>query len=136
MKEYVGDNLPPPIPAELDDASKDIIGAAIEVHRHLGPGLMESIYEQALTYELELRGMVVHRQVPVAVMYKDISIEGQRLDILVEPGIIVELKAVERLLPLHEAQLISYLKSTGYRLGLLINFNHELLKHGIKRIVN
>ena len=70
MKEYVGDNLPPPIPAELDDASKDIIGAAIEVHRHLGPGLMESIYEQALTYELELRGMVVHRQVPVAVMYR------------------------------------------------------------------
>jgi len=136
MREFIGDEIPAPIPKELDDASREIIGAAIEVHRHLGPGLLESIYERALAHELQLRGMTIKRQVPVSVRYKDLTIEGQRLDLLVEPGIVLELKAIERVLPVHEAQLISYLRSTGYRLGLLINFNRELLKQGIKRVVN
>lgn len=124
-----------PIPKEIDDASNRIIGAAIEVHRHLGPGLLESIYERALTHELRLQGMTVKRQVPVSVTYKDLEIAGQRLDLLVEPGVVVEVNAVENLKDIHRAQLISYLRSTGYRLGLLINFNNEMLRTGIKRIV-
>ena len=105
------------------------------MHRLLGPGLLESIYEKALLYELKLRGLVAHSQVTVPVQYKDLTIEGQRLDILVEPGVIVEVKAVSAWREEHQAQLISYLKSTGNRLGLLINFNFEVLKTGIKRIV-
>ena len=123
------------IPAELDEASHKIIGAAIEVHRHLGPGLLENIYEQALVHELHLRGMTVQRQVPVSIAYKDLDITGQRLDLLVDPGIIVELKAVETTKDIHSAQLLGYLKSTGLRLGLLINFNNLVLTKGIKRIV-
>jgi len=137
MREYVGEiKAPAPLPREIDEASKKVIGAAIEVHRHLGPGLLESIYERALVHELQLQGIAVRRQVPVSVTYKDMTIEGQRLDLVVEPGVIVEIKAVERLAPIHEAQLISYLKATGLRLGLLINFNRELLKDGVKRMVN
>jgi len=123
------------ISAELDDASHKIIGAAIEVHRHLGPGLLESIYEQALVHELQLRGMSVQQQVPVSIIYKDLTIGGQRLDLLVDPGVIVELKAVETIREIHSAQLMGYLKSTGHRLGLLINFNRTVLRKGIKRIV-
>ncbi len=120
---------------ELNRVSKEIIGAAIEVHRHLGPGLLESIYEKALLHELELRGLKAHSQIVVPVTYKGLTINGQRLDILVEPGVIVEIKAVAGWRDEHKAQLISYLKSTGYRLGLLINFNFEVLHTGIKRIV-
>jgi GxxExxY protein len=126
-----------PIPDELEEAGKKLLGAAIEVHRLLGPGLLESVYEQAFAHECGLRGLEILRQVPVVVNYKDLVIEGQRLDVYVEPGIIVELKAVEQLLAIHEAQLISYLKSKKCRLGFLINFNVGLLKNGgIKRIVN
>jgi GxxExxY protein len=125
-----------PIAPEINHLSRQIIGAAIEVHRHLGPGLLESIYEQALVHELGLRGMIVQRQVPVTVHYKGLEIDGQRLDLLVEPGIVVELKTVDQLLPIHEAQLLSYLKSTGMRLGLLINFKSRLLKNGVRRIIN
>lgn len=137
MKSHL-DSLgePAAIPAEFNEASEAIIGAAIEVHRHLGPGLLEGVYERALVYELELRGLVVERQVLVSVAYKDIQIEGQRLDLLIEPGVIVEIKAVESLNRIHQAQLMSYLKSTGHRVGLLINFGQLLLKDGIKRIVN
>ena len=137
MKHHV-DSLgePAAIPRELNEASEAIIGAAIEVHRHLGPGLLEGVYERALVHELESRGLVVQRQVLVTVTYKDIHIEGQRLDLLVAPGMIVEIKAVESLSRVHQAQLMSYLKSTGYRVGLLINFGQVLLKDGIKRIVN
>ena len=124
------------ISAELNEASGKIIGAAIEVHRCLGPGLLESIYERAIAHELQLQGMVVHRQVPITVQYKDIAIDGQRLDMLIEPGVILEIKTVSKLIAIHNTQLLSYLKSTGHRLGLLINFNMETLKHGIKRIVN
>ena len=119
-----------------NEISEKVIGAAIEVHRHLGPGLLEGVYERALVHELQSRGAVVHQQAQVKVTYKDIEIEGQRLDLLVEPGVVVEVKAVERLTRAHEAQLMSYLKSTGFRVGLLVNFSQTLLKNGIKRLVN
>jgi GxxExxY protein len=124
-----------PIPPELNRVSGEVAGAAIEVHRHLGPGLLKSIYERALNYELSLRNVAVRRQVPITVMYKELAIDGQRVDLWVDPGVIVELKAVEKILPVHKAQLISYLRSTGCRLGLLINFNHELLTQGVVRMV-
>ena len=135
MKEYVGnvDNL---LPVELENAGKKIIGAAIEVHRHLGPGLLESIYERALVHELGLQDMTVWQQHPITIDYKGVEIAGQRLDLLVDPGIIVELKSIESISTVHERQVVSYLKSTGYRLGYLINFNTSLLKNGIKRFVN
>lgn len=125
-----------PLPAELDKAAREIIGAAIEVHRHLGPGLRESVYERALIYELGLRGLAFRQQVPILMKYKDLDIHGQRADLVVEPGVLVELKAIEQLMKLHERQVVSYLKSTGYRLGLLINFNVSILKEGIRRIIN
>lgn len=125
-----------PLPGEVEDVGGQVIGAAIEVHRHLGPGLLESVYEQAPAHELKLRGLTASRQVPVVVPYKGLEITGQRMDMIVEPGVIVELKAVEVILPIHEQQVLSYLKSTGFRLGLLINFNTDLLKKGIRRFVN
>jgi len=106
------------------------------VHRHLGPGLMESIYEKALVHELGLRGLRGRTQVPVTVTYKGVRISGQRLDLVVDPGVVVELKTVESTLPIHERQVVSYLKSTGLRLGLLINFDADVLRKGIKRLVN
>ena len=137
MAERAGKlRVPSDLPVELEQAAEQIIGAAIEVHRHIGPGLLESVYERALVHELQLRQISARQQVPVTVAYKDIEISGQRLDLLVEPGVIVEIKAVDRLAETHEAQLLSYLKSTGHRLGLLINFGQWLLKNGIKRMVN
>lgn len=125
-----------PIPPEFEEVAKRIIGAAIEVHRHLGPGFLESVYERALIHEMNLQGMTVRRQVPVQVMYKDLEIAGQRADLVVDPGVIVELKAVEELVPAHAAQLLNYLRATRLRLGLLINFNNRWLKDGIRRVVN
>ena len=125
-----------PVPAEVERAARQAIGAAIEVHRLLGAGFLESIYERALIHELNLRGLAVRRQVPVSITYKGLEITGQRMDIVLDPGVIVELKAIEALMPVHEAQLISYLKATGYRLGLLMNFNCTLMKDGIRRIIN
>jgi GxxExxY protein len=117
--------------------SQAVIGAAIEVHRQLGPGLLESIYEAALCRELWLRSIRVERQVPVRVVYKGAELHGQiRLDILVACAVVVELKAVEKLAPIHRAQLLTYLKLTGYPVGLLLNLNVELLKHGMRRILN
>ena len=124
-----------PIPEEVEKAGGEIIGAAIEVHRHLGPGLLESVYERAMVHELQLRGMTVHQQVPILVPYKGLFIEGQRADLIVMPGVILELKAVEAFNYIHDRQLLSYLISTGFRLGLLINFHTKLLKDGIRRIV-
>ena len=126
----------PPIPEKLNAFSGQIIAAAIEVHRHLGPGLLESLYEQALMHEMGLRDMQFQSQVPITIEYKGLKMTGQRLDLLVEDGIIVELKSVEFVHPAHKAQLLSYLKSTGHRLGLLINFNTPLLKDGVTRIAN
>ena len=127
---------PQAIPESLNQTTSEIIAAAIEVHKHLGPGLLESVYETALLHELNLRDIQVQQQVPVAVKYKDIEIGGQRVDLLVESGVIVELKSVEAVLPVHAAQLLSYLRTTGLRLGLLINFNVKVLTQGIKRVVN
>ena len=118
-----------------DGLSGRIIGAAIEVHRHLGPGLLESAYEACLAYELIERGMKVARQVPLPVLYKGVSVEcGYRIDLIVDDLIICELKSVERLMEVHQAQMLSYLKLSGLHLGLLINFNQRVLRHGIKRI--
>jgi GxxExxY protein len=125
-----------PIPAGDEEIAHQIIGAAIEVHRLLGPRFLESVYERALAHELQLRGLVVERQKDIRVPYKDIQIEGQRLDLLVGGRVIVELKAVEAIAPIHQAQILSYLKATGLRLGLLINFNVMILKDGIKRRVH
>ncbi len=124
-----------PIPQQDEELAKTVIGAAIEVHRHLGPGFLESIYRKALAYELSLRGLAVEQEKEIAVPYKDIQIPGQRLDLLVGGRLIVELKCVDEFAPIHEAQLLSYLKATRLRLGLLINFKTQLVKDGIKRLV-
>ena len=124
-----------PVSEQDDELARRIIGAAIEVHKILGPGFLESIYSKAMEYELKVSGLFVEREKGILVPYKDIQIPGQRLDLLVGGRIIVELKAVETLAPIHEAQLISYLKATHLRLGLLINFRVPLLKDGVRRIV-
>ena len=116
--------------------TQKIIGAAIEVHRHLGPGLFESAYETCLAYELEKAGLRVERQKPLSVTYKEIQLEqGYRVDLWVERQVIVELKAVEEITDVHQAQILSYLKFSGCRVGLLINFNVNLLKDGLRRYV-
>ena len=120
---------------DLNELTKKIIGCAIEVHRQLGPGLLESIYEKALYIELSLAGLKFENQKIIVVKYKNNKIGEFRIDILVENSIILELKSVERFDPVFEAQLLSYMKLGNYKLGLLINFNHNLLKDGIKRII-
>jgi len=124
------------IPAELDRIAKTVVDAAYVVHSTLGPGLLENVYEMCLAHELELRRLKVERQLSVPVYYRDLAIEaGYRLDLLINDSLLVELKAVEQLLPLHQAQVMTYLKLSGLRLGLLINFNVPLIKNGIKRII-
>jgi len=120
---------------ERDPRTYAIIGAAIEVHRVLGPGYLESVYEEALAVELNLRGVAFERQKGMSVDYKGHAVGEGRLDLLVDGCLIVELKAVEALAPIHTSQVISYLKATQLPLGLLINFNVPLLKEGIKRII-
>ena len=121
---------------EINKITEKIIGAAIEVHRSLGPGLLESAYEQCLEYELLHRGMRVGRQLPVPVIYKELKLEyGYRLDLLVENSVIIEIKSVDVLNPVHEAQILTYLKFAEKEIGLLINFNIKLLKHGLKRYI-
>jgi len=116
--------------------SREIIGAAIEVHRALGPGFLERLYEEALAIELQERSIAFVRQKRVRVSYKKRHIGEGRIDFLVADAVIVELKSIERFAPIHEAQMISYLKMTGHQVGLLINFNVVLLKSGIRRIVH
>ncbi len=114
----------------------EIIGAAIEVHRLLGPGLLESAYEECLCHELTLRKLGVQRQVPVPVVYKEVKLEcGYRLDLVVKRKVILELKSIEAFSPVHEAIMLTYLRLSGYRIGLLINFNVTILKDGIRRFV-
>jgi GxxExxY protein len=115
--------------------TEKIIGAAIEVHRHLGPGLLESTYEEALCIELEAAGLKYQRQLAVPVIYKGRTIGDYRIDLLIEGLVLVEVKSVERFDPIFEAQVLTYLKVTGKNLALLINFNSRLLKDGIKRYV-
>lgn len=122
---------------DLNPITESIIGAAIQVHRALGPGLLESTYEVCLIHELGKRGLKVEKQVPIAVVYDTVRLDaGYRIDLLVEDQVIVELKSVDTIHPIHEAQLISYLKLSGKKLGLIINFNVKLLKNGIRRIAN
>ena len=121
----------------LNQISDDIIGAAIDVHRALGSGLLESAYEACLTFELLERGRRVEQQKPMSVKYKEVSLDvGYRIDMLVEDAVVLEIKAVSSLEPVHEAQILSYLKLSGCHLGLLINFNVKVLKNGIRRLVN
>ncbi len=121
---------------ERDPLTEQVIGAAIEVHRVLGPGLLESAYEHCLCHELQARGVEHRRQVPLPVVYKGTSLDCHFVMDLVVPGrLVVELKTVERLQPIHEAQLLTYMKLSGLRLGLLLNFNVTLLKNGIKRMI-
>ena len=120
----------------LNDLTDAIIGGAIEVHRVLGPGLLESPYEMCLCRELSIRGLRFQRQVPIAVEYKGAKLDcGYRADLVVDETVLVEIKAIDSLLPIHDAQLLSYLKLGGWKIGLLVNFNVELLKHGIRRRV-
>jgi len=121
----------------LNEITEAIIGAAIAVHRELGPGLLESAYEACLTYELAERKLKVERQKSLPVTYHGVQLDcGYRIDLLVEEQVVVELKTVERLEPIHEAQLLSYLKLSGCKVGLLINFNVKVLKNGIRRLVH
>jgi GxxExxY protein len=119
-----------------DLLTEKIIGFAIEVHRHLGPGLLESAYEECLCYELSQAGFLLARQVPLPVVYKSVRLDcGYRLDVVVENRVIVELKSVDRLMPIHEAQVITYLKLSGIPTGLLLNFNTAVLREGIRRLM-
>jgi len=123
--------------AGLDLITEKIIGCAIEVHRAIGPGLLESAYEECLCYELSQKGLKFGRQVPLPIVYKGISLDcGYKLDVIVEDSVIVEIKAVDRLIAIHDAQLLSYLRMLDKRVGLLLNFHSAVLKNGIKRIVN
>ena len=119
----------------LDELARAVIGAAIEVHRLLGPGYLEKVYQKALEVELKLRGIPFVPQSPVKLLYKDHDVGEGFLDFLVAGVLVIELKAVDALAPVHKAQVISYLKATGLHLGLLINFNTVLLKEGIQRII-
>ena len=120
-----------------NDIATKIIGVAIELHKKLGPGLLESAYESALAFDLKEAGLNVERQVPMPFIYKDVNLEtGYKLDLIVENLVIVEIKSVEALVPVHFAQLLTYLKLSNLKLGLLINFNTKLLKEGIHRVVN
>jgi len=118
------------------DLTEQIIGAAIEVHRYLGPGLLESAYQECLCHELIMRGLKFEVQKPIPLEYKGIKLDcGYRLDILVEDKIVLELKTVEAIITVHEAQLLTYLRLTNVKVGLIINFNVPVLKDGIRRMV-
>jgi GxxExxY protein len=113
-----------------------VIGLGIDVHRHLGPGLLESAYEECLCFELAQAGIAYRRQVPLPIVYKDVRLDcGYRMDVVVENELIIEVKAVDRILPVHEAQMLTYLRLARLRAGLLMNFNNVVLKHGLRRFV-
>ncbi|HLW40582.1 MAG TPA: GxxExxY protein [Brumimicrobium sp.] len=119
-----------------NDITSEIIGAAIEVHKALGPGLLESAYNECLAYELGGRGLLVQREIPLPIVYKEIELDhGYRMDLLVENKVVVELKSVEKLTDVHTAQILTYMKLGGYDLGLIINFHVKFLKDGIRRFV-
>ncbi len=124
-----------PIPEDTGKIGQSLLNAAVEVHRQLGPGFLERIYEEALCQKLTWRSVSFEWQKPVRVMYKGVSVGDQRLDLLVGSLVIAEIKAADTILPIHQAQLLSYLKATNLRLGFIINFNVKLLKNGIKRMV-
>lgn len=118
----------------INQVTNKIIGCALEVHKILGPGLLESAYEECLTHELLSQGLIVERQLPVPVIFKNIRLEcGYRIDLLVENSVIIELKSIDEFAPVHEAQILTYMKLANKEIGLLINFNVNLLKEGIRR---
>ena len=126
-----------PVRERINLLTEKIIGCSIEVHKAIGPGLLESAYEECLCYELAQNNLRFERQVPLPVLYKGVNLDcGYRLDIIVEDLVILEIKAVDRLMAIHEAQLLSYLRMLDKRVGLLLNFHSSVLKNGIKRIVN
>ena len=121
---------------KINEITQKIIGCAIEVHRNLGPGLLESAYEECLAYELEKAGLKTKRQVPTPVIYKDVKLDcGYRIDMLIENLVVIELKVVDEINPVHEAQMPTYLKFSKMNIGLLINFNVMALKNGIRRFI-
>ncbi|HXX24560.1 MAG TPA: GxxExxY protein [Terriglobia bacterium] len=121
----------------LNKITEAIIGAAIHVHRVLGPGLLESAYVACLAFELEKKGLVVEQQKPVPLVYEEVMLEcGYRMDLLVEKSVVVEIKSIDALAPIHEAQTLSYMRLSGCKLALLINFNVTVLKDGIRRFIN
>jgi GxxExxY protein len=123
--------------SRLNQLTEQIIGAAIEVHRNTGPGLMESVYEECLCYELSQLGLAFQRQVQLPIAYKGIKLDcGFKMDLLVDDSVVLELKTVDQLLPVHSAQLLTYLKLSGKKVGLLINFNEPILTKGLRRLVN
>ena len=135
-KKIMQKKLYAPVPPDVEKVGKAVLDAAYKVHTALGPGLLESVYETVLAYELEKRALQIVRQMPLPVVYESITFdEGYRADLVVEGKVIVELKSVERLMPVHQKQLLTYLRLTGLRLGFLINFNVPRLKDGIQRIV-
>jgi len=120
-----------------NEIAKEIVDAAFQIHKRLGPGLLESVYEIVLAHELKKRGLKVKRQVPVAIVYDDIKFDvGFRADLIIKDKVIVELKSVENVVPVHKKQLLTYLRLADKRLGLLINFGAELIRDGISRVVN
>jgi GxxExxY protein len=121
----------------IEEIGRNIVHSAIKVHKALGPGLLESVYQRCLAYELDKTGLKVACEVPIPVKYEKVSIDlGFRIDMMVQKAVIIENKTVERLLPIHEAQLLTYLKLTNFKLGFLLNWNVPLMKDGIKRMVN
>ncbi len=122
---------------DTNNLTSDIIGAAIDVHKATGPGLLESVYEECLCYELDLRGIFHERQKPLPVVYKGKELEvGYRLDLVVQRTVVLELKSCEKIEPIHKAQLLTYLRLSGLKLGLLLNFNVAVMKRGIVRLAN
>lgn len=136
IKEVLGMNIYKEITNGIDDVARIIVDSAYKVHKALGPGLLESVYETCFCHELAKRKIKFKKQLPIPIIYDGIRLEsGFRLDVLIEDEIIVELKAVEEIFPLYEAQILTYLKLTDKRLGFLINFNVPIIKKGIKRII-
>lgn len=120
-----------------NELSKKVIGVSIEVHRHLGPGLLESAYRECLAYELRCIGLEIEKEKPMPIIYKDVKLDhGYRMDLLVENKLVVEIKTVEFLTDTHFAQVLTYLRLGNYKLGLLVNFHEALLKDGLRRIIN
>ncbi len=135
MKHQGGKEPIEPIPSLTDAVARQVVDAAYAVHSALGPGLLEAVYEVCLVHELKKRGIKVERQVMLPVIYDNVQLDaGLRLDLVIGDCMIVELKAIENMLPVHKAQLLTYLKLSGYRLGLLINFNVPVIKNGIQRV--
>jgi GxxExxY protein len=136
VPQNIPNNLTTNNKMEINDITRIIIGCGIEVHKHLGPGLLESAYEECLVFELKQKGLRVERQKALPIQYKDIQLEyGYRIDLLVENTVVIELKSVDILHPLHEAQLLTYMKFAEKKVGLLMNFNVLVLKDGVKRFM-